>query len=79
MEKVKINIKYNSSKNVSLTFYVEKAKEAAKFFEVLSDSKIKDRVITTNKVEITEEEKDVIRITQRAKVLALLDKHYTGK
>ena len=76
MEKVKINIKYNSSKNVSLTFYVEKAKEAAKFFEVLSDSKIKDRVITTNKVEITQEEKDVIKLSQRDRVVNLLNKRY---
>ena len=74
MEKVKINIKYNSSQNVSLTFYVENANDAEKFFKTLSDEKIQDRVITTNKVEITEEEKDVIRITGRDKTVEALRK-----
>jgi len=47
MEKVEVTIKYDhNSKHVSLIFYVEDAKNAKPFFEVLAAS-IADKIIDT--------------------------------
>jgi hypothetical protein len=57
MEKVEVTIKYNNnSKHVSLIFYVEDAKNAKAFFEVLA-AQLSDRSIDT-RILPTEDEND---------------------
>lgn len=58
MEKVKVTISYNSNESISMVFFVDNAKNAKTFFEVLSKEEFQIKKIETKNEKIEQNEKE---------------------